>query len=108
MKKFICAMLSLLLLMPPACMGFSVSAEAQADPELHFRSVSGKWETENDRVVGGGEGNVFCVSDTFLEKGQSWCFSAKVRIFSGNEKHGTRRDSLDISKRIKIHEFHVA
>lgn len=84
MKKFICAMLSLLLLMPSACIGFSASAEAQADPELRFRSVSGKWETENGRVAGGGDGNVFCVSDTFLEKDQSWCFSAKVRIFSGN------------------------
>ena len=84
MKKLVCAMLSLLLLMPSACMGFSVSAEAQADPELRFRSVSGKWETENGRVAGGGDGNVFCVSDTFLEKDQSWCFSAKVRISSGN------------------------
>lgn len=45
MKKLVCAMLSLLLLMPSACMGFSASAEAQADPELHFRSVSVKWET---------------------------------------------------------------
>lgn len=83
MRRIVCFMLVLLLLMP-LCGVCGAGAEAAGIKEPVFRVQSGRFAIDGGSVTGGGNGNVFCVSDIYFGAEESWIFTAEVRILSGN------------------------
>ena len=62
MRRIVCFMLVLLLLMP-LCGVCGASAEEAGLRDPVFRVQSGRFAIDGGSVTGGGNGNVFCVSD---------------------------------------------
>ncbi len=49
-----------------------------------FTTLNGSWTAQNGTVTGGGDGNVFCMSDISVNGTDSWIFSADVTSVSGH------------------------